>query len=69
MYFESVFIKPANFYINIYNMNLSKKFMKIAKIPDINQEKKITLDTLKNLIVGNVCTYKLEGEGGRKGKG
>ena len=30
MYFESVFIKPNNFYINIYNINLSKKFMKIA---------------------------------------
>ena len=29
MYFESVFIKPKNFYINIYNINLSKKFMKI----------------------------------------
>ena len=28
MYFESVFIKPNNFYINIYNINLSKKFMK-----------------------------------------
>ena len=28
MYFESVFIKPKNFYINIYNINLSKKFMK-----------------------------------------
>ena len=26
MYFESVFIKPNNFYINIYNINLSKKF-------------------------------------------
>ena len=30
MYFKSVFIKPNNFYINIYNINLSKKFMKIA---------------------------------------
>ena len=30
MYFESVFIKPNNSYINIYNMKLSKKFMKIA---------------------------------------
>ena len=30
MYFESVFIKPNNFYINIYDLNLSKKFMKIA---------------------------------------
>ena len=30
MYFESVFIKPNNFYINSYNINLSKKFMKIA---------------------------------------
>ena len=29
-YFESLFIKPNNFYINIYNINLSKKFMKIA---------------------------------------
>ena len=28
MYFESVFIKPYNFDINIYNINLSKKFMK-----------------------------------------
>ena len=28
MYFKSVFIKPNNFYINIYNINLSKKFMK-----------------------------------------
>ena len=24
-YFESVFIKPNNFYINIYNINISKK--------------------------------------------
>ena len=30
MYFESVFIKRNNFYINIYNINVSKKFMKIA---------------------------------------
>ena len=30
MYFESVFIKPNNFYIKIYNINLSNKFMKIA---------------------------------------
>ena len=30
MYFESVFIKPNNFYGNIYNINLSKKFIKIA---------------------------------------
>ena len=29
MYFESVFIKPNN-NINIYNIRLSKKFMKIA---------------------------------------
>ena len=29
MYFESVFIKPDNFYINIYNTNRSKKFMKL----------------------------------------
>ena len=41
MYFEIVFIKPANFYINIYNINLLKKFMKIAEIPVINQEKKL----------------------------
>ena len=25
MYLESVFIKPNNFYINIYNINLSQK--------------------------------------------
>ena len=30
MYFESVFIKPDNFYTNIYNIKLLKKFMKIA---------------------------------------
>ena len=30
MYFESVFIKPNNFYINIYNISLPKEFMKIA---------------------------------------
>ena len=30
MYFESVFIEHKNFYINIYNINLSKKFMKIT---------------------------------------
>ena len=30
MYFESAFIKPNTFYINIYNINLSKKFMNIA---------------------------------------
>ena len=30
MYFESVFIKPNNFCIDIYNIKLSKKFMKIA---------------------------------------
>ena len=30
MYFESVFIKPDSFYINIYNKNLSKKFTQIA---------------------------------------
>ena len=30
MYFESVFIKPNDFHINIYNINLSKKFMKIT---------------------------------------
>ena len=30
MYFESIFIKLNNFYINIYNINLSKKFMKKA---------------------------------------
>ena len=30
MYFESVFIEPNNFYINIYDINLSKKFMKIT---------------------------------------
>ena len=30
MYFESVFIKPNNFYIIIYKMNTTKKFMKIA---------------------------------------
>ena len=30
MYFESVFIKPNNFYFDMYNINLSKKFMKIA---------------------------------------
>ena len=29
MYFESVFIKSNNFYMNIYNINLSIKFMKI----------------------------------------
>ena len=29
MYLESVFIKPNNFHINIYNINVSKKFMKI----------------------------------------
>ena len=28
MYFDSVFIKSNNFYINIYNINISKKFMK-----------------------------------------
>ena len=27
MSFESVFIEPNNFYFNIYNINLSKKFM------------------------------------------
>ena len=27
MYFESVFIKTNNSYINIYNINLSKKLM------------------------------------------
>ena len=27
MYFESVFINSNNFYINIYNINLWKKFM------------------------------------------
>ena len=30
MYFESVFIKPNNFYINIYTEKQSKTFMKIA---------------------------------------
>ena len=30
MYFESVFIKFNNFHINIYIINLSKKFMKLA---------------------------------------
>ena len=30
MYFESAFIKPNNFYINIYNINISKKFMNIV---------------------------------------
>ena len=30
MYFENVFIKPNNFYIHIYNINLSKKLMKIG---------------------------------------
>ena len=30
MYFESVFIKVNNFYMNIYNINLSKKFMGMA---------------------------------------
>ena len=30
MYFESEFIKPNNFYINIYNIKLSKKFIKIV---------------------------------------
>ena len=30
MYFESVFINHNNFYINVYNINLSKKFIKIA---------------------------------------
>ena len=30
MYFGSVFIKLKNFYTNIYKINLSKKFMKIA---------------------------------------
>ena len=30
MYSESVFIKPNNFHINIYNIKLSKKFMNIA---------------------------------------
>ena len=30
MYFESAFIKPNKFYMNIYNINLSKKFLKIA---------------------------------------
>ena len=29
MYFESVFIKPNNFYINIYDINLSKKMHEI----------------------------------------
>ena len=29
MYFKSVFIKPNNFYINIYNINLSKRIMKL----------------------------------------
>ena len=29
MYFESVFIKPNNFSINIYNINLQKKLIKI----------------------------------------
>ena len=28
IYLESLFIKPNNFYINIYNINLPKKFMK-----------------------------------------
>ena len=30
MYFESVFFKPNNFHINICDIKLSKKFMKIA---------------------------------------
>ena len=30
MYFESVFIKLKNLYINIYDINLSNKFMNIA---------------------------------------
>ena len=30
MYFENVFINPNKFYINIYNIKLSKKFIKIA---------------------------------------
>ena len=30
MYFESVSTKPNNFYINIYNINLSNKLMQIA---------------------------------------
>ena len=30
MYFESVFTKPNNFYINIYNINLPKKFMEMV---------------------------------------
>ena len=29
MYFESVLIKPNNFYINSYNINLSKKIHEI----------------------------------------
>ena len=29
-YFESVFVKPNKFYINIYNHKLSKKLEKIA---------------------------------------
>ena len=33
MYFESVFIKPNNFYININNIKLSNKFIKIAFLP------------------------------------
>ena len=30
MYFESVFIKPNNFYINIYNINLWKKMQLVV---------------------------------------
>ena len=30
MYFESVFLSLTTFFINIYNINLPKKFMKIA---------------------------------------
>ena len=46
IYFESVFVKPHNFYINIYNIKQSKKFMKIAfsLAPNVSRPLKLFYD-------------------------
>ena len=41
MYFESVFIKPINFYFNIYNINLSEKLFSLFLASNVGRPLKL----------------------------
>ena len=60
MYFESVFIKADNFYMNIYNINLSKKFMKKAyfsRLRWVDPLRLLDSDDFASIVTD--CCYKL----------